>query len=316
MPTADASSTLEAQTNNGSLVRAARLICDDSPNAPRAAFEAVERTCLSGDDTRLFGGKIVLLGGDFRQIPPVARHASVQEVAHLTLQAWRPYIENAERFALTDNMQEREDPAFARFVLAIGNAEMPGETIDVDTTRITLPRAVQVVDSPEDLAAWVTESARQPRDWLHNAIICPTNDAVTARQRTRPHHAHPKGGAGGGRGGERQGAAAAKAGGGRSRRLDRLLLRSCMSEDAVFTDDPDTQNMVTKEFLHETTPSGHATPHPRAQKEHGAPDAAQPGARTWACATARGYGCSGPSNIASRCRSCRRARAVSCRASP
>ena len=38
---------------------------------------------------RLFGVKIVLLGGDFRQIPPVVRHASVQEVAHLALQAWR-----------------------------------------------------------------------------------------------------------------------------------------------------------------------------------------------------------------------------------
>ena len=112
---------------NGSLVRAARfIIWDEAPNAPRAAFEAVERTCryLSGDDTRLFGGKIVLLRGDFRQIPPVVCHASVQEVAHLTLQAWRPYIENAERLALTDNMRAREDP-----VLAIGNAEIPGETI-------------------------------------------------------------------------------------------------------------------------------------------------------------------------------------------
>ena len=29
-----------------------------------------------------------------------------------------------------------------------------------------------------------------------------------------------------------------------------------MSEDAVFTDDPDTKDMVTKEFLHETTPLG------------------------------------------------------------
>ena len=155
MPTADASSTLEARTDNGSLVRAARLIIwDEAPNAPRAAFEAVERSCryLSGDNTRLFGGKIVLLGGDFRQIPPVVRHASVQEVAHL--QAWRPYIENAERFALTDNMRAREDPAFARFVLAIGKR---GDTNDVDMTRITLPRAVQVVDSPEDLATWVAE---------------------------------------------------------------------------------------------------------------------------------------------------------------
>ena len=255
MPTADASSTLEAQTDNGSLVRAARLIIwDEAPNAPRAAFEAVERTCryLSGDDTRLFGGKIVLLGGDFRQIPPVVRHASVQEVAHLTLQAWRPYIENAERFALTDNMRAREDPAFARFVLAIGNAEMPGDTIDVDTTRITLPRAVQVVDSPEDLATWVAEGVRQPRDWLHNAIICPTNDAVLhANELVHAMHVQ--------REEQEEGEAERDDRGQPRRRLeehaadgDSLLLRSYVSEDAVFTDDPDTQDMVTKEFLHDS----------------------------------------------------------------
>ena len=96
-----------------------------------------------------------------------------------------------------------------------------------------------------------------------------------ARQRTCPRHARPKGGRGGER---RQGAAAAKAGGARSRRGQ----------------PPPAQLRVGGRRLHrrpghgghghQRVPArdhavGHATPHPRAQGQHGAPDAAQPGAR-------------------------------------
>ena len=46
VPTADASSTLDAQTDSGNLVKAARLIIwDEAPTAPRAVFDAVEKTC-------------------------------------------------------------------------------------------------------------------------------------------------------------------------------------------------------------------------------------------------------------------------------
>ena len=214
MPTADASFTLEAQTDNGSLVRAARLIIwDEAPNAPRAAFEAVERRC------RFLSGESSSWGGDFRQIPPVVRHAKVQEVAHLTLQAWRPYIENAERFALTDNMRAREDRAGGRLTGGSGDVGRGGR-----------PPTQGLVEQRRHL---------------------PDRRRGYRGQRTHPRHARPKGG--GGRGGERKGAGRE---GGAHSRWDSRLLRSYVSEDAVFTDDPDTQDMVTKEFLHETTPSG------------------------------------------------------------
>ena len=279
MPTTDASSTLEAQTLNGSQVRVARLIIwDEVPNAPRAPFEAVERTCrcLSGDDTRLFGGKIILLGGDFRQIPPVVRHASVQEEAHLTLQAWRPNIENAERFALTNNMRAREDPAFAQFVLAIGNAEMSGEPINVDTTRITLPRAVQVVvDSREALAMWVAEGARQPRDWLNNAIICPTNDAVTEANALihAMHVQMEEGEEERERGQEERGEEHAAPGD--SRLLAQLRVRGTPSS-------PTTPTRRTSSPTSSCTRPRRRACHPTSSylgEEHGAHDATQPGAR-------------------------------------
>ena len=105
-----------------------------------------------------------------------------------------------------------------------------------------------MVDSQEALAMWVAEGVRQPRDWLNNAIICPTNDAVNEAnalihamhvQREEGEEERQRGQ------GEREEEHAAP---GDS--------RSYVSEDAVFTDDPDTQDMVTDDFLHETTPSG------------------------------------------------------------
>ena len=154
---------------------------------------------------------------------------------------------------------------------------------------------------------WVAEGGRQPRDWLNNAIICPTNDAVTDTnelihamhvQREDDEEERERG-----QEGREEHAAPG----------DSRLLRNYVSEDAVFTDDPDTQDTVTDEFLHETTPSG-MPPHILELKKNTvlltlrnlAPDVGLcNGTRVRVLRT-----------FEHRCRSCRRASAVSCRASP
>lgn len=62
------------------------IIWDEAPMAHRHAFEALDRTMrdiLSNDDPtaacKPFGGKTVLLGGDFRQILPVIPQGTRQE---------------------------------------------------------------------------------------------------------------------------------------------------------------------------------------------------------------------------------------------
>ncbi|CAL1378782.1 unnamed protein product [Linum trigynum] len=81
----DASSTctIKKGTHLAELLKEASLIIwDEAPMTHRQAFEAVDRTLcdimnipLSGERYKLFGGKTVLFGGDFRQTLPVITEA-------------------------------------------------------------------------------------------------------------------------------------------------------------------------------------------------------------------------------------------------
>ena len=66
----------------------ALIVWDEAPTASRSMFEAVDRCLreLMATD-RPFGGKPVLLGGDFRQIPPVLRYVEREQVAAHTIAA-------------------------------------------------------------------------------------------------------------------------------------------------------------------------------------------------------------------------------------
>ncbi|XP_061346430.1 uncharacterized protein LOC133292063, partial [Gastrolobium bilobum] len=68
------------------------IIWDEAPMVHKFCFEALDRTlkdALRSYDTSCvdmpFGGKVVVLGGDFRQILPVIPHGSRQEIVHATI---------------------------------------------------------------------------------------------------------------------------------------------------------------------------------------------------------------------------------------
>lgn len=69
----------------------------------------------------LFGGKIIILGGDFRQLLPIKVHATRSEIVNLSIKfssTWRHFI----KFSLKQNMRVlSEETEFTKFILDMGD---------------------------------------------------------------------------------------------------------------------------------------------------------------------------------------------------
>merc|ERR1712016_426718 len=113
LPLEGATANIGANSATAELLRqTALIIWDEAPNAPRATVEAVSR-CLQDvlqdlpnrSKQQPFGGMPVLLGGDFRQIPPVLRRVDVHEFLAHTLKAcdWWALDKNIKRYKLVRN---------------------------------------------------------------------------------------------------------------------------------------------------------------------------------------------------------------------
>ena len=76
------------QSSLAELIRIASIIIwDEAPMMHKYVFECVHRTlCDIMKSDNPFGGKIPLLGGDFRQVLPVIRHGSQANVIFSSLQ--------------------------------------------------------------------------------------------------------------------------------------------------------------------------------------------------------------------------------------
>ncbi|XP_030945658.1 uncharacterized protein LOC115970127 [Quercus lobata] len=123
----------------------------------RYAFEAVDRSLkdiLSINDLSLtntpFGGKTILLGGDFRQILPVVPKGKRQDIVLGSINISHLW-DNCQVFLLTKNMRANEDLTttasrnkileFKKWVLDIGDGTVPAIAKDgeIEETWIKIP---------------------------------------------------------------------------------------------------------------------------------------------------------------------------------
>ncbi|XP_043224655.1 uncharacterized protein LOC122382858 [Amphibalanus amphitrite] len=122
------------------LIRLARLIVmDEAPMAHRHHIEGLDRTLrdLTGSD-QLFGGKVVVLGGDFRQVLPVVRHANQAGIVDASLRRsplWRHFRvhrlrENMRARLAQEENQQAELEEFSTWLLQLGNGELPTTPMD------------------------------------------------------------------------------------------------------------------------------------------------------------------------------------------
>ncbi|KAG7980350.1 hypothetical protein I3843_05G178700 [Carya illinoinensis] len=108
--------------NLAKLLRLAKLIIwDEAPMSGKHSIEAVDKMLQDINDTNLpFGGKVIVFGGDFRQVLPVIRKSTKEEQIDASLarsHLWSSLI----KIKFQENMRSRLDPDFCRYLIKVGN---------------------------------------------------------------------------------------------------------------------------------------------------------------------------------------------------
>ncbi len=171
------------------LVRKADLIIwDEAPMMHRRAFEAIDRTLhdlMQLDDTeatkKIFGGKTVVLGGDFWQILLVVPKGGREDIVSASLprsHLWQHVI----ILHLHINMQimaanSEEQREFAKWVLNVGDGSLPAITEEegVDPDWIKIPSHMRLLAEDYSLRGLIQT--------IYSDHQCHSGDAMYLMQR-------------------------------------------------------------------------------------------------------------------------------------
>jgi len=146
------------------------IIWDEAPMANRAVFACVDETCHRIMQSPLpFGGKMVVLLGDFRQTCPVIHKGTKAEVVNASI-SHSAIWPNFAIHCLITPIRNAEDPAFAAFVDAIGDGGGPEISF----------QGLQHAKSRVDLIQFIfpQNAIGNPALCLRCCILAPTNSQV------------------------------------------------------------------------------------------------------------------------------------------
>jgi ATP-dependent DNA helicase PIF1 len=180
------------------LIMTSLIIWDEAPMINRFAIEAFERTLqdiMSDVDesnaTRLFGGKTVVFGGDFRQILPVVPKGTRADIVYATINS-SPLWRRCKVLKLTQNMrlQYSSDPdenhnlaIFAKWILDIGDGKIgeihDGESIvEIPSNLLIPPVSNPIGDIVDSIYPELLKNMYVPNFFQDRAILAPTLEIV------------------------------------------------------------------------------------------------------------------------------------------
>ncbi|KAI7953034.1 hypothetical protein MJO29_008665 [Puccinia striiformis f. sp. tritici] len=179
-------SSIAKHSQKADVLRQSKLIIwDEAPMTHRHALELVDRLLQDlMDSEQPFGGKVIVLGGDFRQVLPVVRKGSRPQIVDASIvnsYCWRYFQQNIIRLSV--NMRAAGDPQFQQFLLSIGN----GDGITQTNNKIKLPTSMVIHGGSKErnldhlMAAIfpnITTSFSDPQYFLDRAILCCKNISV------------------------------------------------------------------------------------------------------------------------------------------
>jgi hypothetical protein len=177
------------------------VIWDEALMTDRRAFEALDRTfrdiqsthCPEASDIP-FGGKVVVLGGDLRQILPVVEGGTRSQIINSAIVKSRLWSQ-VQILTLAENMrlsssssdpnQQRQVAEFSKWVLAIGEGRVPSiaKEGESEPSWIKIPADLLLVSNNDKLPCIVNAIYPDLRARYHDAaylsdraILTPTNE--------------------------------------------------------------------------------------------------------------------------------------------
>lgn len=167
-------SSIRQTSSEAELIRRAKLIIwDEATMAPSIALDAVDR-CLKHlmENNLPFGGKVLLLGGDFRQTLPVVPHASRAAIVESSVK-FNKYWEHFKILKLHNNVRS-EDPEFSKWLIDLGNGSLPTTEVLPDDV-IEIPENMIRTDSIVEEIFGKKLTVQDVHKFSKMAILCPKN---------------------------------------------------------------------------------------------------------------------------------------------
>nr|XP_027091801.1 uncharacterized protein LOC113712521 [Coffea arabica] len=185
---------ISKQSSSAELLQKASLIIwEEAPMTNKSLIEAVDRLLQDlMDSNALFGSKVIVFGGDFRQVLPVIPKGTKSEFIYASIV--KSYIwPHLHKLQLTENMRARDDPEFIEYLLRVGNGTEP--TVNNDCIQIPpsmLIRYTNDEDSIKELTTTVfpdlTIFSHHDFSAVNRAILTTKNEFVDQINQQLIHH--------------------------------------------------------------------------------------------------------------------------------
>ena len=232
---AESTCNIPRQSRRAHVLRETTLfIWDEASMIPALALQAFDR--LLQDITRVdkpFGGKFMLLGGDFRQVLPVVPKAGREGIvagclkSHQVIALWTQFVQHR----LHTNMRAVQDESYREFsewLLRLGNKQEPHDSLD----NITLPEHI-CTSSKEEMLDFIYPRPNTQESQLMLDPVAMSDRCCLTPKNEYSHQINDI-------------------------ILDRLQTaeRTYNSTDNVLTEDPDEETAYPVEFLNRLTQNG------------------------------------------------------------
>ncbi|GKA60841.1 ATP-dependent DNA helicase PIF1-like protein [Tanacetum coccineum] len=180
------------------ILKAKLIIWDEAPMINMHCYEAFDRTlrdiCRTDPSVasyKVFGGKVVLFGGDFRQILPVITNGGRQDVVNATISASYMW-DKCTVLRLTVNMrlgsgstqsEKKEIQEFVDWILDIGNGKVGGANDGQST--VVFPDDMLIPETNDDVGTIIDDiypdllrNLWNPSFFQEKTILAPTHEMV------------------------------------------------------------------------------------------------------------------------------------------